>query len=333
MSKTTIFLAISSDSKSLYKADIYKSLVKPNGAIEHFRYRKNWIDQSIDLDNINKIIGNEVILVYKHTKSNPIKYLPIRTSRIKDCFFDSETELYHFYFYLGDFCVFESSIDFSEDIFFLPNNIKTKKIAWKNKIEEVKDYFPEYFFYYIDGIYDSGNKKLTLNQDEFNHSYFYEFFHGSNHTLKLRVANPNSSQYTLSIKSSSSDVNIILNENYHVSNQTYDILNIPILSKSLDIHKEVSFISFFISNERNETLKEYENYVHIRKKMKFSNAINFAICTTTLISFTWLLKDKTTQLNNFLSLNWKGCFDFGTAFYILGILLASTLLFYRFNKK
>ena len=333
-STTVIYLAISSDYKSLYKADVYKTLVKPKGAIEHFRYRKQWLDESIALENIDNIIGNDVVLIYKHTKANPNIYIPIRKATIQSCFYDIETELYHFYFLLGDFCDFDVKFRYKDQVFFYrSSDLNINIVTWKYKIEQVKEYFPEYFFYYIDGIYDSNNRRLILKQDRFNHSYFYEFFHGSNHTLKLRVANPKSSKYTLSIKSSSSDVNIILNENYHVSNETYDILNIPILSKSLDIYKEISFISFFIFDENMIALKEYENYIHIRKKMKISNAFYFALCTTILIAFTWLLKDRTIELHNFLSFNWEGSIDFGTFIYIVGIFITSTLLFYRFNKK
>lgn len=326
-----VFLAISSDYRELYKADIYKILAKPIDAIEHFRYQKKWI--SDDCTDIKTLKNKEVILIFKHVeKDKPSIYIPIRKAIIVDFFHDPDTETYHYYFKLAEFCKIKTNlITYNDSLFFLKqNNLDFSIDTWKNKVEEVKTYFNDMFFYKIDGILDNKGNELKLTHDKTSHSYYYNFIHGESYTLNLTVSNSTDSKNSLTIKASSSDINVILTDKYYIS-VPYDKLKIPITTKSLDTFKEKSFISFYINNKEDKIIKEYENHIHILKKMSLSKPIWFGILSSILIACTWLLKDKTSSIENIFSKN--DPVDWLTLCYVFSILISSSFLYALFNKK
>lgn len=331
MSNST-FVAISSDYRGLYKADIYKILSKPKGAIEHFRYRKKWIQLDKDCTTKKSLLGKNVIIVFKHVEDEKASiYIPIRKAVIIDYEYDEETEVYHYYFELGNYCNITKSTPFKDNLFFLKTeNLSYDTENWKNVIEKVKSYFSDNFFYKIDKVIDEKGHLIKLNCDKTNHSYYYKFIHGKSYTLNLTVSNPNSSDHTLSIESSSSDINVVLTKKYFIS-APYDKLRIPITTKSLDSFKEKSFISFYISDSKDLMLKEYENHIHILKEMNSWKPVWFGILSTLLIACTWLIKDKTGSLENIFK--WQNEFDILALLYSLVIFISSSVLYALFNKK
>lgn len=331
MTKNT-FIAISSDKRELYKADIYKILSKPKGAIEHFRYRRSWIQNDPHCIDDKFLIGQSIIIIFKHVEDQkPSVYLPIRKATIIDFFYDTETEVYHYYFQLENFCKVISKVSYDENIFFQKDqSLKYQDDTWKNIIETIKLYFSDNFFYKIDGVVDRNGKTLELKYDKINHSYYYTFYHGKSYTLDLSVANPNSSSQTLAIESSSTDINIVLTKKYFIS-APYDKLQIPITTKSLDSFKEKSFLSFYINDKEDKLVKEFENHIHISKRMNYWKPTGFGTLSSILIACTWLLKDKTSSIENMFS--WKDKLDILAAAYTLMIFICSSLLFALFNKK
>lgn len=331
------YIAISSDSRRLYAADIYKVLAKPLGAIEHFRYNTKWIEDNDSCVNQSIMKEKNVIIVFKHTESTDsqsdttkTRYIPVRLAEIVDYSYDKDSEIHHYYFKLLNFCIIKSNIKYNENIFFFSiDEIEIESGSWKNKVESIKEFFPERFFYKIDGIVSRNGKNIKLKHDKINHSYFYKFKHGSSYTLELSIANPLKSEDTLSIQSSSSDINVVITDEYFIS-APFDKLRIPITTKSLDSFYERSFLSFYIK-EKDKILKEYENHIHIKKIIPFWKPIAFGSLTTLLISLTWLLKDKASNIVNIFC---RLCApDPITILCIAGIFLSSAILFALFNKK
>lgn len=353
MNNKITYIALSSDSRELYKADVYRILAKPNYSIEHFRYQEKWIDTSNDNDCITyeKLIGSEVILFFKDSQKS--LYLPIRKAIIKDFFYDKETEVYHYYFELLDFCKIIGNLKFDNKIFFYKFiNVQSEKVIWKDTIESLKIYFSDKVFYKIDGLtansrnilgklYDLCTKSKEerknylghyrkLKYNKINNSYFYSLKQGKEYSLILSIANPNESKSTLTLKSSTSDVNIILSEEYEFS-VPYDKIKIPVTTKNIDSYKEKSFLSFYLKNDNKDLFNEYENHIHINKKINFSRPLIFGICSTLLIVLTWLIKEKTKQIENIAcwdcSVNWE------SIMYIFFIFLLSSYLLAVYNKK
>ncbi|MCJ0741845.1 hypothetical protein [Pedobacter montanisoli] len=327
-----VYIAVSSNSRELYKADVYRILAKPENAIEHFRYQDQWIGD-LDSKTRGKLIGKEVILVFKHLQNGKtLEYIPIRKGEIIDFEYNTETEIYHYYFKLGKFCDLTNlaKIQFNDNIFFFKTKAISKDEIWRKIIEKISLAFTNHFFYKIEGVTDNKGRNIALNTDKSNHSYYYTLRHGNSYTLNLIVANKNESKNTLTIESSSNDVSIIITDNYFIS-VPFDKLRIPITTKSLDSFEERSFFSFYIKNEKNEEIKEYENHIHVLKKMKKYKPALFGVLSSLLIASTWLLKDKTASIENLFC--WKCGFDFFASLYILSILTCSGILYALFNKK
>jgi len=336
--KKDIFIAVSSDYRELYKADIFRTLVKPTEAIEHFRYQRQWISDELRNHNKSQLVGQNVVLVYKHveTANSPI-YIPIRTAKIIDFVYDIETKVFHYYFRLGGFCDIKEPLQYNDEVFlFKANQIQVINDIWINKIKAVKGYFANHFFFKINSLKDERGKLLKTNYNRINNSYYYKFLHGKSYTLEISIANPNESQNTLTISSSSPDVNVVLTEKYFIS-APFDILKIPITTRSLDVYRERSFLSFIINNAEDKKVKEYENHIHINKTMSKYKPWWFGILTAILIGSTWLLKDRTDSIENIFThenIHARDIhFDYFAFFYIVAIIVSSAFLYRFFNKK
>ncbi|MGV0830713.1 hypothetical protein ACTS9D_00640 [Empedobacter brevis] len=329
----TTYIAVSSNARELYKADIYRVLAKPNKSIEHFRYQNKWIETS-DSDAITKekLIGSEVIIVFKIVENS--EYIPIRKAIIKDFEFDNETEIYHYYFELQNFCEIENlaEIKIDENKFFLKKtNIVIKDVIWKNIIEKVKLHFNDKIFYKVDKLVSSSNKEVKLKYNSINHSYTYPLTQGKDYSLFMSIANPNNAKSNLTIESSTTDLNIILSSDYSVT-VPYDKIKIPITTKYLDSFREKSFISFYLKNSTDDKLfNEYENHIHVSKTIDFTRPILFGLLSALLIVLTWLIKDKTLQIENIGC--WECDFSWLTLGYIIMIFIVSSVLLAVYNKK
>jgi hypothetical protein len=328
------FIAVSSDFRGLYKSDIYRVLAKPNDSIEHFRYNKNWIVDDNDCIVREKLIGKEVIIVFKHVSigsDDKTEYIPIRKGVIIDFNYNEETEIYHYYFQLKEFCDINSNIEYIDQIFFSKiSSLEVKKVIWKNRVEKLQKYFDSLIFYHVVGISNESNCFLKIKVDKYNQSYWYNFTHGQSYTLNLIVSNPNLSKNSFTIKPSSSDIDVVLTENYHVS-APFDTLKVPITTKSLDTFKERSFISFYLNDFEDKPIKEFENHIHIVKKMGIQKPLIFGLLSSVFIACTWLIKDRTNSIENIFT--WKLNIDYYVTIYILLIILSSGILYYFFNKK
>lgn len=329
-----VYIAVSSDYRELYKSDVFRVMAKPIGSIEHFRYDSKWILDGDECVNENILLQKKVVLVFKHVPKGqgdePI-FIPIRVGEIIGFEFDSQTKMYHYFFKLNEFCKISSEISYEKDKFFyLKEDIIIDKDIWKNKVLDLKTYFNNVIFYNIVGLTNDNNDFLEICHDINNQSYWYNFVHGENYTLILIISNINEINGSITIKSSSSDVDVILSEFYHVS-APFDNLKIPITTKSLDVRKERSFLSFYINDEENKPVKEYENHLHIIKKMSLIRPFLFGLLTSFLIACTWLIKDRVSSIENIFTWNWD--IDYILMIYILIIISSSGFLYFIFNKK
>ena len=57
--------AFSSDSRELYKADIYRALALPNDHVIHFRYKRKYVDDNL-FEDLNSLRNKEVIIFFNH---------------------------------------------------------------------------------------------------------------------------------------------------------------------------------------------------------------------------------------------------------------------------
>ena len=102
----------SSDSRPLYKKDVFRVMALPNGYTIHFRYRFTHL--GLDLDKIDDLKAQKCVIFFScgNDLKNPkprINY-SLREAIIEDIKKNDDTGLVHFYLKLQDFKEFENII-------------------------------------------------------------------------------------------------------------------------------------------------------------------------------------------------------------------------------
>lgn len=181
--KTIAFF--SSDAYPLYKIDIFRSLALPSGCVLQFRYKKEYIHKDIN-NEISNFTGKDGCIFF--VPNNNLELSPgerdlsgkhsIRKVKIADVSYDHLTEQVLFFLELGDFHHYQVS---SKDKELLPeNNIFVSEInviegsnhSWINRIDEVKEFFPNKLFFNINKIKNEVESIVPKYSKQTNSSYF-----------------------------------------------------------------------------------------------------------------------------------------------------------------
>lgn len=336
-----VLCAFSSNFRLLYIGDIYKVLSMPVGYVVHFRYKKKYIQPEI-INKSKKYIGKETIIFFTDTnrQTNEAKNYSVRSAKLKLFEYTEETELVHIYLELQNFV--DVTIHSETDISNLPTNkffselnctIIDKNQSWKNKIDQLKDFFPDLSFFYLKQIKGSLGWKKTIKSRNDKKSSYYNFTHGKKYLFDISLANPNENKCKISLLPSSEDVSFNISNPISITAH-YDDLTVPMYLKSLNVSSESSYLSVFpeISDENNkdEFINEYTSTIEIVKKVSKLNSIKFGLASVVAVMSIWSIKDNSSSLNNIsseLPMDWK--FVISCIFLVL----ASSYLFFKFDKK
>lgn len=320
-------IAFSSDSRMLYKGDIYKALTLPAGSILHFRYKLKYMDSQL-VASPNKCEGRSIYIF--HTKgnygteenSNKMKHIPIRKGKIYSCFKSEDTEACHLYIKLGDFFDCEenalANVKKPENKIFLSKipNFSSHKVSWQNRINELKDNsFEVGLFIYCKGIWKKG-KKISPKIDKFSKASFYPIVHGRGYILKLAIANPSDCYDYAKVKWDENLVGLDLPEKIETSLQ-YDDEAINFFIKKLEVKEQHTSIKISPTIETRGS--EFASNIQLRIKKSISSSILFGFMASAALFLYAILKE------NQSSILW--IIGFFSAWF-----LASTLHHF-FNKK
>lgn len=273
-----LFAVISSDNRELYKADIYKTLALPKGYIIHFRYKKKHVDEDILYNK--KVVGKKAVIFFaannKPEFKQPLKHIPLRLATISHAEICEETNLFHVFLKLEEFCSINAEYSIDQNIFFTKlHNVETKQIAWQKQINSIIDFFPDTTFFHLHGIYNSKKESKIHNKTK---SSCYKLTHGAKYCLKISLANPKNSDTTIKIFDSSKAINI--NQlNPLQSSVQFDDLDIPIYIKHLSTYQQFSLLSFAPENN-NKDFGEYITNIELNLIMRKSRIAYFGLLTT-----------------------------------------------------
>lgn len=325
----TMICSYSSDSRTLYKADIYKVLSMPKGFIIHFRYKKKYVDDNI-LTKLEENIGKEVVIFYTLTTEK--KSIPIRRAKLIKAEITQETDLFHAYMELGDFTNVELENEKPPDKFFISQNLNFINVNnnWIDKIEQVKDSFKDMLFYNIKSITDYNGKAISIKHRKDKKASLYKLSHGKKYMIELSIGNPKETDSKLYFKSSSDDVTANTPNPIEITAQ-YDDISVPIYIKSLNVSNDSSFVSFNPTGSDDLINSEYNLNIEIIKGIGFFKPLAFGVLTfLALIGFV-LVKDGYDSFSRLF--NWKSTIDSGLVIGVFLLILSSSSLFYFFNKK
>ena len=325
----TVICAFSSDSRELYKADIYRALSMPDEYILHFRYKLKYVDNNI-LTRKDKLKNSDVVIFFTQgnllnsDKPPSLKHFSVRSSKLVHCEQSETTELFHVYLQLKSFCNYSIDSKNSEEKlpptkFFTELDCTSINVpdTWSKRIEVLKEYYPEHIFYNLKGIYDYKKQIIPKYDNEYKSSS-YNLNHGKIYILKVAFANHNNTNTKLNISDSSEDI-IINCINPLESSVTYDDFNIPIFIKSLNVMNQSSILIFKLINE-SKFFGEYDNHILFNLKLSLWRPFIFGL----LSAFAFIA----VILSQAASKSW-----IILAFSIILVIISTGGLFSYFNKK
>lgn len=346
--KNKILCAFSSDYRPTYIGDIYKALSMPVGYIMHFRYKKKYVEENI-LNSLNTLSKKDIVIFFtnfENREKNIVKENhAIRKAKLLKIEHDKDTELINIYFSLKEFVNIKLN-DVDKSI--LPPNkylveleySTLEESTWKSKIELLKDNFKTLIFYKINSIYRYNliGFKFTKSIKNYQnlHSY-YSLLHGKNYFLDISISNLNENKEASKLDINGSSADISMNYPLPITSELdYDNLDIPVYFKTLDVSSEFSFLTFKpIVNEDSDFYKDINRYfstIEIIKKNSYTKAIVFGVLSTLVVTCIWLLKEGSDSITEFFY-GTSDKIDCLTVASIIILLISSSVLFYKFNKK
>lgn len=114
----------SSDSRHLYKSDVYDTLAYPSGHIMQFRYRSQWVNPIWNL-NQNQLIGQEVIVcaVIVNRNGGEPTFFPVRKGKITKTEKEADN-IFIFFELLPEWIDYRERGDYNEKILEIRNRPK-----------------------------------------------------------------------------------------------------------------------------------------------------------------------------------------------------------------
>lgn len=310
-------LAYSSNSRDIYKADIYRALSLPNGYIMHFRYKGKYVQDSILKDeNLEKNVL--IIFTESSSLSKSTNNVAIRFASVTKTEYSEATEVFHLYMKLEDFCDIETHAipyDKKPPSHYLceidEDSLKplTSKSNWKNRIDALNGSFSPRIYFHLESITQS-NKLISPKSHITQKNSYYELKYGSEYFINLKLANPDGSEHTIELVHDESSICTSVTNPIRTSLQ-YDDLEIPTSIRLLQENKQICTLKFLPMNDNTE-IKEYSSVIEMRlKKSKFS-AFLFGVFASLGLSGILLSRSDAC-----IYLNAMGIFLFFSAAYSL----------------
>ena len=326
-----IICAFSSDSRNLYKADIYRALSMPDDYLLHFRYKYKYVDEKIK-ENKN-LIGKKINIFYTITKDNkPVEYISIREATIYHIEKSDYTELFNVYMKLGKFI--DAEINNETENIFLGYKTLNKKVnvSWKNRVDKVNDYFEdELIYYFIKNITSKEGEVIEINNDEKNS--YYALQQGSEYLINLAVGNPKlkiGSDFDNNLDINTNNADIVINSILPIElSAQFDDIQIPFFVKHSDYPKVSSHI-IFQPNIKDKKVKEFVSYIKIEKKNSKGKSIYFGLLSLIALIGLFLLKDNSKSFTIF---DFNLPINYALISGAVLIVLSTSILHYNYNKK
>lgn len=340
MEKKDIICAFSSDSRELYKADIFRTINLPHNHIIHFRYKAKYVDENLINQDKSKWHGKDAIVFF--TKGNEINSstpsitnISIRCATIVDFHYDrNTTDVCHLYMKVGDFC--NLSLPVSALGSLPPNKFLSKInlpipniISWKECVESVSDSFKGKTFTHIKELRNESSEIIELKYDSIARSSYYELNQGERYNLYLDIGNPDINNCKTELNGSSDDISFHCVLPLEATVQ-YDLKVIPLSVKKIQTRKAYSTISLIplstTTRYREDKVTEHREFatlIEIRTIQRLSTSFAFGFASLFLAIGIGLgraaIKDDIVWTYALLA--------------AICIFLSTTFLHHYFNKK
>lgn len=334
--------AFSSDSRELYKADIYRTVNLPDDHVVHFRYKKKYVEEAI-LSAPETKYGKDVLIFFTVGNSldsvpNCVKNVPIRKAKIVNIQIDKDTDVCHIYMQLGKFWKAKISESNHSDVMPIHKFFTTLKLdnsgvlTWKETVESILTSFPDKVFTYIQEVRDQDSATIKLKYDKTNKASYYEFIQGKRYHVKIATANPIINSCKIQLENSSDEIE------FHCispleSTVQFDRQIIPLTVKESSTRQTCSTLTFTPTTkesglgdndkEIDVEHREYSTLIEIRSKQSPVTSFFFGVASALLVAGLGVGRNA-----------FKG--DFSLCLALLAavlIITSAALLHHFFNKK
>lgn len=154
---------ISSDSRALYKLDVFHFLSFPLNYVSQFRYEQEYLSDEIT-DNLNDLKDSEGVIyfmsgndLHKDVLDRELEIIPVRKVRVHDCYLDGETGLVIFYLCALEFVDYNQSKYIDSDcivnefketgnVVFKSKNV-LRPVSWQVKVSSLEKYYSGSVFF------------------------------------------------------------------------------------------------------------------------------------------------------------------------------------------
>lgn len=328
-----IICAFSSDSRSLYKADIYRVLSLPVNSIVHFRYKAKYVADDV-LDSSGSLVGKSVAVFFTRTEksglaSDEYENISVRWACISSVERSKETDVFHVYMRLKDFCNLSiasaSSGNQPPDKFlgYLECKQEQRGDSWQERVNALKDYFPKIMYFHVKNVKNHWGASVGLSLAGDSRSCYYNLEHGGKYTLQLALANPDGSDSKIEFSDGTGEVVINCVTPLESSAQ-FDDVDIPIFVKSLQVSKQASFLELR-PVQGGEELGEYATSIELELELSVWRSVLFGLCSVLVVAAILLV---TPVPSTAVRPEWW--------IYLcsaVSLWLASGAMFHWFNKK
>jgi hypothetical protein len=272
-----VLCAFSSDSRTLYVADIYRVLALPNGYIVHFRYKRKYVSESV-LSSAVSLEGKRIAIFFTHVDEFDSEYsyvnIPVRWASV--CFVEDSiaTDVFHIYMKLDDFC--ELSIESLDAVARPPSKFLSffeceykpgfASANWQSRVLLLESYFPKVMFFNLKKLSGRWGER-RLSYDGRSKSCYYTLIAGERCALEISLANPKGHKSKIEFSDSSGDVVVSCVNPLETSVQ-FDDFDMPIFVNSLQVYKQASILNFKPVKD-NENFGEYSTSVELELRLSY----------------------------------------------------------------
>lgn len=338
----------SSNSRPLYKKDIFNAMCLPDNFIIQFRYKIKYIHP--DLINKIQLLKHKKGIIFFAIKSEEeggvlkkeTTNTSIRNVTIKNIEYHASTGLYHFYLELNNYSDF--TIDSNTDTNNLPPNYFVSELTLKEgnennfyeRVEKIKKEFPNQLFARIDLIETACRNKIYPSYNPSQNSSIFYLKENKEYSIKIDfihtsevVEHSTDNISVLSIDDKAKQLHINCEEYIGVgANSDNKIYNL--ITRTISSRQEITYLNFkFGILENNGKLNNLTQdfYIPINITRSTITILLFGLLSILAISAITLLTLFQTSLKdnnaNYLYLILSIIFAF----------ISSSGMFMMFNKK
>lgn len=322
--------AFSSDSRELYKADIYRAMSFPEGHILHFRYKPKYVDSNL-LAKVASLQGACAAIFYTHgnVDGQPGTHVSVREATIGKIEVSPDTDLVHVYFRLGKFC--NLRLDSANATEKLPPTLFLSELDctvvggndnWQGRVTALAPHFPPITFINIRNVRQKEHH-VALQYSDSNRACHYRIEHGSRYVLSISLGNPLSTGNGVEVNESSGNVSINAIKPLETSAQ-FDDLEIPLIAKRLQDASYPSLLTFS-PKSGSGIMSEYVVNLEVELRSSVAPAIWFGFATVVAVASLGVSQPRSAAAT------WPSL----PVLLLAALLLwsSTSFLYYWFNKK